>query len=308
MLILTGSLSNGWASMIFQFKQQYGMNIHDAKLPAQSYFESFEERSHNGVIEAETLAHVVSLEEERVQIASKPELPTQVEMRLDSTLTLQTKKRYISRMPTDAESLRTEYRVMTNLRLLAQLRQPGRQLYADLTKDTFNDFLMKRQIERETWGAPVWTNSMEYEFQLMRDAMKLCREQGYSIQAALRATYRNQEHRMKHWVYASVNRQRPERGHFGQSFQRDRATEEAGGSVAKGPISVSTRSQRLWKKFSMLSRSARFRSKGNLVQDRIAGSIMTAPVVTKLMFLVTIVCALLTSEWMPGGTRRFRTS
>ena len=30
--------------------------------------------------------------------------------------------------------------------------------------------------------------------------MKLCREQGYSIQAALWATYRNQEHRMKHWV------------------------------------------------------------------------------------------------------------
>ena len=65
--------------MIFQFKQQYGMNRHDAKLPAQSGFESFEERLHNGVIEAETLAHVVSLEEERVQIASKPELPTQME-------------------------------------------------------------------------------------------------------------------------------------------------------------------------------------------------------------------------------------
>ena len=68
-------LAADWASMIFQFTQQYGMNTHDAKLPAQSYFESFEERLHNGVIEAETLAHVVILEEERVQIASKPELP-----------------------------------------------------------------------------------------------------------------------------------------------------------------------------------------------------------------------------------------
>ena len=94
--------------MIFQFKQQYGMNIHDAKLPAQRYFESFEERLHNGVIEAETLAHVASLEEERVQIASKPELPTQMVMHLASTLTLQTKKRYISRMPTDPDSLRTK--------------------------------------------------------------------------------------------------------------------------------------------------------------------------------------------------------
>ena len=203
-------LTADWASMIFQFKQQYGMNTHDAKLPAQSFFESFEERLHNGVTEAETLAHVVSLEEERVQIASKQELPPQMRMHLDSTLTLQTKKRYISRTPTDPESLRTKYRVMTNLWLLAQLRQPGRQLYADLTKDTFHDFLeellstdnflMKRQIEGETWSAPVWTQCMDFEFQWRRDAMKLCREQRYSIQAAPKATFRDQEHRMKHWV------------------------------------------------------------------------------------------------------------
>ena len=141
-----------WASMIFQFKQQYGMSIHDAKLPAQSYFESFEERLHSGVLEAETLPHVVSLEEERVQIASKPELPTQMEMHLDSTLTLQTKKRYISHVPTDPESLRTKNRVMTNLWLLAQLRQLGRQHYANLTKDIFNDFLgiiVDRQFSHE---------------------------------------------------------------------------------------------------------------------------------------------------------------
>ena len=85
-------LTADWASMIFQFNQQYGMNVHDAKLPSQSFFESFEERLHNGVIEAETLAHVVTLEEERVQIASKPELPTQMVMHLDSTLTLHTKE------------------------------------------------------------------------------------------------------------------------------------------------------------------------------------------------------------------------
>ena len=194
--------------MIFQFRQQFGMNIHDAKLPAQSNYESFEERLHNGVIEAENLAHVVSLEEERQQIASKPEPPTQMGMHLESTLRLQRKKRYISR--TDPESLRTKYRVMTNLWLLAQLRQPGRRLHADLTKDTFKDFLeeilatdsfiLKGQIEGETRAAPIWTHFMDNEFQLRRDAMKPCREQGYSIQAAPWATYRNQEHRRKHWV------------------------------------------------------------------------------------------------------------
>ena len=48
------------------------------------------------------------------------------------------------------------------------------------------------------------------------------------------------------------------------------------------------------------------------VQDRIAGSIIIAPVVTKLVFPMTIVCAWLTSEWMPRqmvvGTRRLPTS
>ena len=113
-------------------------------------------------------------------------------------------------MPADPESSRTKYRVTTNLWLLAQHRQPGRQLYVDLSKETFNDFLeellstdnflMKRQIEGETWAATIWAHCMEYEFQLRREAMKLCREQGYSIQAALWAAYRNQEHRMKHWI------------------------------------------------------------------------------------------------------------
>ena len=61
----------------------------------------------NRVFVVETLAHVVSLEEEQERIASKPEPSTQVEMHLDSTLTLQTMKRYISRMPTDPEASRT---------------------------------------------------------------------------------------------------------------------------------------------------------------------------------------------------------
>ena len=62
-------LTKEWASMMFQFKTQHGLNIQEVKLPSQSYYESFEERLHNGVIEAETLAHVVSLEEEREQMA-----------------------------------------------------------------------------------------------------------------------------------------------------------------------------------------------------------------------------------------------
>ena len=134
-----------WASMLFQFKTQYGLNIHEAKLPSQSL--------------PRTPANLLS--------------STQMGMHLDSTLTLQTRKRYISRMRTDPESSRTKYRVMTNLWLLAQLRQPGRQLSADTFNDCLEEllstdnFLTKREIEGETWA-----HSMECEFQLRREAMK----------------------------------------------------------------------------------------------------------------------------------------
>ena len=309
-------------------------------------------------------------------------------MHLESTLTLQTKKRYISRIPTDPESLRTKYRVMTNLWLLAQLRQPGRQLYADLAKDTFNDFLeellstdnflMKRQIEGETWAASVWTHCMEYEFQLIRDAIKLSREQGYSIQAALWATYRDQEHWMKHWVtllsiansrsegtsdkaareieqlkkqvaQLQKARSRSPRGAkgSGKSSRSYPALQDSRGQLALLDSSASSSNKGKAacghgeKEKSSSSKSVRFsirarlpsskklgtrlsksttkrdwafasRSKVHLVQDRIAGSIIIAQVVTKLVFPMTIVCAWLTSGWMPRhmvvGTRRLPTS
>ena len=129
--------------MLFQFKTQYGLNIHDAKLPAQSYFESFEERLHNGLLKSKLWLTSVSVEEEREQIASKPEPSTQMGLHLDSTLTLQTKKKYISRVPTDPESFST-YEIQTDDQPLVTRTAPStwsRQFYADLTKDTFIDFL-----------------------------------------------------------------------------------------------------------------------------------------------------------------------
>ena len=52
-----------------------------------------------------------------------------------------------SSVPTDSESLRTGYCVMTNLWLLARIRQPNRPLYADVTKDMFNDFLVEMSAD-----------------------------------------------------------------------------------------------------------------------------------------------------------------
>ena len=63
---------------------------------------------------------------------------------------------------------------MTILRLFAQIRQTSRELQADLTKGTWDDFLeellseenslMNRQVDDEAWAAPQWARCMEYEF------------------------------------------------------------------------------------------------------------------------------------------------
>ena len=63
-----------------------------------------------------------------------------------------------------------------------------------------DNFLMIWKFDNEVWVAPQWAHCVEYESQVRRKAMKLCREQGYGIQASLWCAYQNREHRMKHWV------------------------------------------------------------------------------------------------------------
>ena len=46
-----------------QSKQKYGMHIHQARLPGQSYFETYEEKLADGLLYPETLAPVISLAE-----------------------------------------------------------------------------------------------------------------------------------------------------------------------------------------------------------------------------------------------------
>ena len=57
---LVSYLTADWVSILREFKNQRG-KIQDNDLPAQSYFEAFKERLHDGTIQAETLSHVVSI-------------------------------------------------------------------------------------------------------------------------------------------------------------------------------------------------------------------------------------------------------
>ena len=101
--------------------------------------EHFTEKLADGTLKDEPLSHVVSLFEEEQQDLKKPEPARQYNLQLDSRLT--TKRRHLSKEPTDEEGLRLKYSVLTNLRLVAQMRQPRRSIYKYFDPSTFSDFL-----------------------------------------------------------------------------------------------------------------------------------------------------------------------
>ena len=47
---------------------------------------------------------------------------------------------------------------------------------------------------------PDWNHCLEYEFRLRKEALRLIREQGLSIQRALWTAYEDPQHRMKNWI------------------------------------------------------------------------------------------------------------
>ena len=112
-------------------------------------------------------------------------------------------------MPTTTEGLRQKYRIMSNWWLLAQMRQPARHLFSDLTVRTFTAFcdeLLSNksfQPEKEIGGhnviKPEWVLCMGYELELRREAIRLTKEQRMSIQQAMWAAYRDQQHRLENW-------------------------------------------------------------------------------------------------------------
>ena len=199
-----------WTSLLTECKNKHGKHIPDEKLPAQSMFENFAERLADGTLKAEPLSHIVSLFEEEQQDAKRPDPTRQYNLQLDSKLTITTKRRHLSSEPIDEKGLRLKYSIMTNLWLLAQVRQPGRSIYADLDRNTFIDFLevlldkdnfnFYKEVDGRPMISPSWSFCLSYELDLRKEAVRLYKEQSFGIQAALWAALRNNEHRMKHWL------------------------------------------------------------------------------------------------------------
>ena len=200
-----------WKSLLAEYKNKHGKHIPDEKLPAQSVFENFAERLADGTLKAEPLSHTVSLFEEEQQDAKRPDPTRQYNLPLDSKLTITTKRRHLSSEPIDEKGLSLKYSIMTNFWLLAQMRQPGRSIYADLDRNTFIDFLevlldkdnfnSYREVDGRPMISPSWSFCLSYELEVaQKKSVRLCKEQFFGIQAALWAALRNNEHRMKHWL------------------------------------------------------------------------------------------------------------
>ena len=154
-------LSEDWACLMRQFEERFGRNILASKLLAQSYYEAFQEKLSEGSLAAEPRAQVISASEEENQKKNKLEPSRQLGLNLDSTLTIQTRRRYIASMPANFEDLRPKYKVMSHMWLLFQMRQPGRHPFADLTGRTFSDILGELlsenmfMLQREVAGVRV---------------------------------------------------------------------------------------------------------------------------------------------------------
>ena len=173
-----------------QNKARYGNDLTDDELPAQAYFEDFQERLAAGMLRAEPLDQVISQAEAEEQDRMKPEPARQYGIHLDSRLTLQTRRKCTSSNPKDIEELRAKYDVMSNLWLLAQMRQPGRVLYADLSPNTFprmlkellnkkNFNLKKELLDDKNVVAPPWNHCLTYEYELRKEACRIGQRDSY---------------------------------------------------------------------------------------------------------------------------------
>ena len=70
-------LPEDWTSVVVQFKKKYGTDLPDEELPAQAYYEDFQERLSAGMLRAESLDQVISMAEAEEPERQKPDPPKQ---------------------------------------------------------------------------------------------------------------------------------------------------------------------------------------------------------------------------------------
>ena len=204
-------LPEDWTSVMVKFKSKYGKNLQEEELPAQAFFEEFQEKLEAEMLQAEPLDQVISQAEAEEQDRKKPDPPRQYGIHLNAALTIQTRRRYTSTLPKDVEELRAKCEVLSSCWLLGQQRQPGRALYSDVDTTTFpqilkellgkKNFALKKELDGKPLVAPLpWSHCLSYELELQREANKKCREENMGFSASWWQTYSDSGHRMCHWL------------------------------------------------------------------------------------------------------------
>ena len=121
------------------------------------------------------------------------------------------RRKYTSRHPKDVEQLRAEYDVISNLWLLAQMRQPKQALYTDLSLFTFPRVLKELfeqeelQPEERAPGPQKRRGTSLESLPFLRIRIEKGGVQGSQVtavgsSAAWWSAYNSTEHRMLHWL------------------------------------------------------------------------------------------------------------
>ena len=125
---------------------------------------------------------------------SKPEQSsTQMGLQLDATLTIQTKKRFLSSKPDEVQG---------NGKLVAARADTATES-EDVSRPNNTSPSQEQLLFAHMIPSLVTLPGIRfqiYEFQISKEATRQCRDEDRALQAALWCSYKNQEHRTKHQV------------------------------------------------------------------------------------------------------------
>ena len=160
----------------------------------------------------------------------KPGLSRQQWLHLDGSCTIQTKRRQTS--STSSSGRKRQYSVMSIMWRLASWDNLAALCIRTKQKRRFSSSLTifparqtscwGRTSEVSSWFVPKWSHCVCHEFELRKEAIKLTRNCGMLFQAAPTAAWRNDEHRMEHWILLWTTANSGEK-HFSQLLRASRS-------------------------------------------------------------------------------------
>ena len=175
--------------------------LEDDVFPAKPYVEWRLDQFEEGELLTEKLVDVIAADAIDNGPADVPAGHTY----FDRNGKLATKKRVPKAgPPADEEQLRQRFKTVAANWQLAKFRHAGKSWLAGLTSETWPDhveFLLSKKVLKlkgvdpaeGTSSHPTWTTVLNYDWEVRKEATRLCNEEGLGIQAALTRSQNNYE-------------------------------------------------------------------------------------------------------------------